>query len=255
VPGAAGSGDVIDGSEIGAAARQQPSRRHDGGNRLMKSRIRGREATWAAVHMAERRPIPLQATDVVGPHLPVPDAGGPRKRPPRVRKPSAGHDVIVAPTDDLAAHRADLRRAFGETLSDQFVEVMMGKLISGLRPNPFDVLEEATLNAAIAVIGSVETTSELQAFLATQAVIAGFSGLRMMELSQRHLGEENIAVYGGYASRLFRLQNELIETLNRHRRGNSQTVNVRHVHIHQGDRGVVGVVNTHKGDAEGDDEK
>ena len=69
----------------------------------------------------------------------------------------------------------------------------------------------------------------MEAFLATQAVIAGFSALRMLELSQRHLGEENIAVYGTFAGKLLRIQNELIETLNRHRRGNSQTVNVNHV--------------------------
>jgi len=56
-------------------------------------------------------------------------------------------------------------------------------------------------------------TSEIEAFLATQIVLAGFSGFRMMELSQRHLGEENIAVYGTFASKLLRLQNELIETL------------------------------------------
>jgi hypothetical protein len=209
----------------------------------LKSRIRGKDAAWAAVHMAERRPVPLQATDVVGPHLPIPAAEGHRRRPPRVSKPSSGHDVVYAPTGDIDAHRAELRTAFGQTLSDQFVEVMMGKLISGLRPNPFDILEEATLNAAIAVIASFRPASEIEAFLATQLVIAGFSGFRMMELSQRHLGEEHIAVYGTFASKLLRLQNELIETLNRHRRGNSQTVNVNHVHIHPGGRGVVGVVN------------
>ena len=38
----------------------------------MKSRIRGKDAAWAAVRMAERRPVPLQGTDVVGPHLPAP---------------------------------------------------------------------------------------------------------------------------------------------------------------------------------------
>ena len=194
----------------------------------MKSRIRGRDAAWAAVHMAERHPVPLQATDVVGPHLPV-AVEGHRKRPPRVRKPSSSHDVIHAPTSDTDAHRAELREAFGDTLSDQFVEAMMGKLISGLRPNPFDVLEEVTLNAAIAVVASYKPASELEAFLMTQSVIAGFSGLRMLELSQRHLGQENIAVYGGYASRLLKLQTELIETLNRHRRGNSQSIVVKHV--------------------------
>lgn len=219
----------------------------------MKSRIRGGIAVRAAVAMAERQPVPLQATDVVGPSLPVPAAGY-RKGPPRVRKPSRSHDVICAPTVDLDAHRADLRGAFGETLSDQFVETMMGKLICGLRPNPFDILEEATLNAALAVIASIKPRSEIEAFLATQAVIAGFSALRMLELSQRHLGEENIAVYGGYANKLLKLQNELIDALNRHRRGNSQTVNVRHVHIHRGARGVVGVVNAGE-DRGGRDEK
>jgi hypothetical protein len=93
--------------------------------------------------MAKRGPVPLQATDVIGPHLPAP-IGSDRKRPPRIRKPSSGHDVVFAPTSDTEAHRAELRKAFGDTLSDQFVETMMGKLISGLRPNPFDVLEEAT---------------------------------------------------------------------------------------------------------------
>jgi hypothetical protein len=44
-------------------------------------------------------------------------------------------------------------------------------------------------------------------------------------------------VYGGYAIRLLRLQLELIQTLDRHRRGNKQTVEVRHVHIHSGARG------------------
>jgi hypothetical protein len=61
----------------------------------MKSRIRGRDAAWAAVRMAERRPVPLQATDLVGPFQPAP-VETTRKRPPRVRKPSSGHDAITA---------------------------------------------------------------------------------------------------------------------------------------------------------------
>lgn len=215
----------------------------------MKSRIRGKDAAWAAVHMSKRHPVPLQVTDVVGPHRPLPVVQGQRKDPPRVRKPSSSHDVIVAPSNDLEGHRANLREAFGHTLSDQFVETMMGKLISNLRPNPFDTLDEATLNAAIAVVASIRATSELEAFLATQAVIAGFSAFRMLELSQRHLGEENIAVYGGYAGKLLKLQNDLIEAINRNRRGHTQTVNV--VHINQGDRGVVGLVNAHKEEAGG----
>jgi hypothetical protein len=35
----------------------------------------------------------------------------------------------------------------------------------------------------------------------------------------------------------------MIHALDRHRRGNKQTVEVRHVHIHSGAQGVVGIVN------------
>jgi hypothetical protein len=203
--------------------------------------------------MAERRPVPLQAADMIGPFQPIP-AEADSKGPPRIRKPSSGHDVIFAPTSDTEGHRAELRKAFGETLSDQFVETMMGKLISGLRPNPFDILEEATLNAALAVIASYKPTSELEAFLMTQSVIAGFSALRMLELSQRHLGEENIAVYGGYANKLVKLQNDLLQTLDRRRRGNSQSIVVKHVHIHPGAQGVVGIVNQDETQRRGGDQ-
>jgi hypothetical protein len=52
-----------------------------------------------------------------------------------------------------------------------------------------------------------------------------------------------IDVYGGYAIKLLRLQNDMIQTFERYRRGNKQTVEVRHVHIHSGGQGVVGIIN------------
>jgi hypothetical protein len=58
--------------------------------------------------------------------------------------------------------------------------------------------------------------------------------LRLL-LGQRHSEDAYIEVYGGYATRLMRLQLELIQALDKHRRGrrgNKQTVEVRHVHIH-----------------------
>src|ERR1700730_5705119 len=55
--------------------------------------------------------------------------------------------------------------------------------------------------------------------------------------------EECIDVYGNYAIKLLRLQNDMIQTFDRYRRGNKQTVEVRHVHIHSGGQGVVGIIN------------
>jgi hypothetical protein len=216
----------------------------------MKSRIRGGDAARAAAAMAARLPVPLQTTDLVGPFQPVTEVIL-RKKLPRVRKPSARHDVIYAPTTDLDAYQAMLRNTFG-TLSEEFADTMMGKVISGLRPNSYDLLEEATLNAALATVASLRPKSEMDALISVQAVIAGFSALRMLELSQRHLSEENIAVYGGYANKLIKLQNDLLQALDRRRRGNSQSIVVKHVHIHPGAQGVVGIVNHDEGQKRGE---
>jgi hypothetical protein len=37
-------------------------------------------------------------------------------------------------------------------MSDEFVEVMLGKLVEALRPSPFDELQESTLNAGLATL-------------------------------------------------------------------------------------------------------
>ena len=54
--------------------------------------------------------------------------------------------------------------------------------------------------------------------------------------------EEYVSVYGNYANKLLRLQLDLMQALDRHRRGHKQTVEVQHVHLHSGAQGVVGIV-------------
>jgi hypothetical protein len=99
------------------------------------------------------------------------------------------------------------------------------------------------LNAALAIIDSMQPQSELEALLAVQIIATGFSGLRLLRQSQQHMSEEFIDIYGNYAIKLLRLQGEMIQTFDRYRRGNKQTVEVRHVHIHSGGQGVVGIIN------------
>jgi hypothetical protein len=84
-----------------------------------------------------------------------------------------------------------------------------------------------------------------------QIIATGFSGLRFLRQSHRHMTEDFIGVYGGYAIKLLRLQTDLIQALDRHRRGNSQTVEVKHVHLHPGSQGVVGIVNQPRAEGEG----
>jgi hypothetical protein len=138
---------------------------------------------------------------------------------------------------------------------DSRIALMLTKLVSALRPGAHDVLDEVTVNAAIALIASVQPQSELEALIAVQIAATAFASLKFLQHSQHHLDETFIGVYGGYATRLLRLQLELIQALDRHRRGNKQTVEVRHVHIHSGAQGVVGIINSGKDDSRvGEDE-
>jgi hypothetical protein len=59
--------------------------------------------------------------------------------------------------------------------------------VEALRPGLYDQLEEATLNAALATIDSMQPRSELQALLAVQIIATGFAGL-FMELE--HLPDQ-----------------------------------------------------------------
>jgi hypothetical protein len=216
--------------------------------------IAGEEATEVALEANRRRPIALVASDdSAPPPMPAPlvnadNAPGNRKPPVRVRKPQPGNDRCVAPTPNLEAHRARLRQAFGDTMSDEFVDVMLGKLVEALRPSPHDHLDEATLNAGLAILTSMKPETELDALLAVQIIATGFSGLRFLRQAHRHMDETFIDVYGGFAIKLLRLQADLIRTFDQHRRGNRQIVEVSHVHIHSGAQGVVGIVNADRGE-------
>jgi hypothetical protein len=151
-----------------------------------KSRISGKDATYLAMDAAKHPPVHISEADnlaEVTEKLPAPvnDAlvtGERRKAPPRVRKPSPIHDQYLAPTPDLDGYRARLREAFGNTMSDEFVNVMLGKVVEALKPTPWDQLEETTLNAALAIIASAHSRSELEALIAVGIVAKGLAGLR-----------------------------------------------------------------------------
>jgi hypothetical protein len=83
----------------------------------------------------------------------------------------------------------------------------------------------------------------MEALIAVQIVATGLAGLRFLRQSHRHMTEDFIEVYGGYAIKLLKLQAGLLQALDRHRRGHRQTVEVHHVHLYPGSQGVIGVVN------------
>src|SRR6516162_3118896 len=109
----------------------------------MNHKISGRDACYMAIESSKRKPISLeQADDHAAPsaegQVPTFSQVGCSSRlpPPRVRKPQINHDSCLAPTPDLEMHRAAMRKTFGDTLSNEFAEVMLGKLVAALRPGP-----------------------------------------------------------------------------------------------------------------------
>jgi hypothetical protein len=65
--------------------------------------------------------------------------------------------------------------------------------VEALRPGLYDQLEEATVNAALATIDSMQPRSELQALLAVQIIATGFAGLRLLRQSQRQSPAAKVA--------------------------------------------------------------
>jgi hypothetical protein len=87
----------------------------------------------------------MQTTEtakMLGPTVPLPLLG---RADEMIERPPVS-------VDGLESHRKRLREAFGNTMSDEFVDLFLGKLVEALRPGLYDTLEEATLNAALATI-------------------------------------------------------------------------------------------------------
>jgi hypothetical protein len=219
----------------------------------MIQRIDGRQATYVALEDAKRKPVQLQpaAENQEPPRSPLlPDSENTsenkreqRKAPPRVRKPSRNRDECVAPTTDLGEHQRSLRETFGNTLSDEVVDDLLGKLIKGLRPGPFDTLDEATLNTALATIDSLKPDSEHLAVLAVEIVIVGSAAQRFLRMSQHGLTADFVEVYGNFALKLFRQEAELRRIYDRLKRGNTHRMEINHVHIYYGAPNVLNVAN------------
>ena len=121
---------------------------------MKQQRISAKEAARVAEDMAKPGPVrvvpPTEPQEAPGALVPSPGSALDRKVPPRVQKPLPRNDQWKAPTLDVEGHRQRVREALGNTLSDEFVDVSLGKLVEALRPGLYDQLEEATLNAALA---------------------------------------------------------------------------------------------------------
>jgi hypothetical protein len=215
-----------------------------------KRRIDGKDATYIALAQQKYPPLTIErSTETDSPNdsgreasarLPerADNSAITRKRrtpPPRVRKPSSVHDKYEAPPgEDHEKYRARLRETFGDTLSNDFVDFALGKLIEALKPNPQLQLDEKTFNAALAMLHSAECRTELQASVAIEAIAAGLAGLRFLRQSQHHMTEEYINTYGPIGIKLLRLKIDLMRALDGMQRSSAGSVEIGNVNIEPG---------------------
>jgi hypothetical protein len=166
------------------------------------------------------------------------------RRSPRLRvtvdQTEAGTNVTPSHSDQNGfSYRA--LDAFG-THSVEFAETELRRLIGALGPNNSTLADEATLNAALAVVDGIKPENEVEAMLACQMAMTHV--LAMQSMSRAHWADD-ISRYqaaGSFAIKLSRTFTMQMEALAKLRRGGNQTVRVEHVHVHSGGQAIVGNV-------------
>ena len=152
----------------------------------------------------------------------------------------------------LEAWRAAARKATGTTeqdLANKFVEEVARTLDS--QPNSRYENPAECLNMGLAMLHGIGPRDELEAMLAAQMVSVHNMA---MSYAARAMHKDQTVIGVNYnverVTKLMRTFTAQMEALARYRGKGQQKVIVEHVHIHQGGRAIVGVVNPRGGGGE-----
>ena len=108
-------------------------------------------------------------------------------------------------------------------------------------------VSEAEINFMLAAINGIEPRDEAEAMLAAQMTAIHMATIN----AARYLGSADMLPQHDSATnalnKLTRTYAMQMETLKKYRRGNEQTVNVKHVHVNEGGQAIVGNVSTREG--------
>ena len=147
--------------------------------------------------------------------------------------------VSASHTDEVGQHY-HLLDTFG-TASADFMGVTFSQLLESLRDTS-GTPNEMTVNAALAIVGGLEPSNEIEALLASQMAVTHSLAMKLVGRTRRVDQLNQAAVNGGLAVKLLRTFTLQAETLAKLRRGGGQTVRVEHVHFHAGGQAIVGSV-------------
>jgi hypothetical protein len=165
-----------------------------------------------------------------------------RRKPFSAKLEKSGNSVEVKfPHNNTNGGEAHLLDTFG-TASPGYAYEALGTLAAVLRDKGQDLPTPVALNAALALVDSIEPANELEAMLAVQMAATHGLAMTMMTRTRQTDGLLQMQAQGGLAVKLLRTFTLQAEALAKLKRGGGQTVRVEHVHVHSGGQAIVGNV-------------
>lgn len=170
------------------------------------------------------------------------DAKGARLRPPRITLEKKDGALLISYGDaDPEAGELRLHSATG-LKHHRAVTFLVSQLVKFYEDDTAN-LQASRLNRALAMLDELEPRGAAEAMLAAQMVAVSETAMNC--LARASLNSQSFAsreLNLKFASKLTRIYAQQMETLEKHRRKGTQTVNVRHVHVSDGGQAIIGDV-------------
>jgi hypothetical protein len=151
----------------------------------------------------------------------------------RVTMNARGKPDVTLPCTDTEGWMALATQAFG-TVSAAFVETELRRMMDALCSSCDEVTLETRMNAAIAVVESLQPQNEAEAMLAIQMAVMHAVAMGLLGRVSRtgeHMMLEHLAVYGNIAAKFVRAYTGQMEALAKLRRSVVQVTRVERVTV------------------------
>jgi hypothetical protein len=107
---------------------------------------------------------------------------------------------------------------------------------------PDERAPEIEANTMLAAVEAVRPENEMEGMLAVQMAATHRLAMECLQRAACAVTPEQMTANGNLASKLLRTYTAQIEALAKVRRGGTQKVTVKHVHVHEGGQAIVGNV-------------
>nr|WP_296596473.1 hypothetical protein [Phenylobacterium sp.] len=158
------------------------------------------------------------------------------KRPARVavdQTEKPGGVLAIGPAHaDHKGWQDQFVNTFG-TSSHDFADQAMVRISNAIIPSGAQYPPEKATNSALAIMGAIAPSDELEAILGEQIIAAHVASLDFLHRARRNAGQnfEASAAYANMAAKMTRSMTAAVEALGKHRSGGKQQVVVKHVYV------------------------